>query len=314
MKLAARPIQDVARWSLDTWIGPAVLAAAPWAWFAIRDANPVMNLIAIVLPLLAAAGAVAMTIWAFVSRRPRFALVGFSLVVLTAIVVLEPRLPQRSPAPTAPFRLVSSNTLLGNPTPNAAAAALLRRHADVLVAVENTRTTAEGLDRGFPSVREQQMWGAAVYSRWPLTAPEAVPAPGLADIMRVEVRRPGAPFIVYAVHLGNPLDKTTYTQQAEQVQELLDAAQAERLPVVIAGDFNVSDRSALYRALDRVFRDAMRASFAHSTYDDRLWSLLQLRIDHVFISRNLCARSATTFAVPGSDHDGLEVELGACAS
>jgi endonuclease/exonuclease/phosphatase family metal-dependent hydrolase len=133
--------------------------------------------------------------------------------------------------------------------------------------------------------------------------------------MRVEILRPGAPFVVYAIHLLNPLGETSFEQQAETIRRLLIDAQRERLPVVLAGDFNMSDRSSSYRALNDSFRDTMRASsFAHTTYDDGPWSLLQFRIDYVFVSSSWCAGSAKTFTVPGSDHDGLEVDLGVCPS
>ena len=166
-----------------------------------------------------------------------------------------------------------------------------------------------------PSCATHHLGDIAVLSRWPISSPRSVwTVPGWSDVMRVEVVRPGAPFVVYAMHLGNPLFKTTYTQHAEMVERLVAAAQAESLPVVLAGDFNMSDRSASYRELGGAFRDAIRTSFADTTYDDGLWMLLQLRIDYIFVSRSLCARSATTFTVPGSDHDGLEVEIGTRSS
>lgn len=306
-----RRIDRRAQWSITPWIALAIISAAPWAWFVVRDAGPTMNAIADFLPLAAAAADLATISWALLTRRPRFALIALSLTVFAATIVVQPRLAQPSPPPVAPFRLVSSNTFQHNPTPTAAVAALLRRQADVLVTVENSRAVAEDLTRAFPKRRTKQFADMNVFARWPVRTLEPVRTAPVA-VMRVEIVRPGAPFIVYAVHLANPLRETSFSHFADMIQRVLVAARSERLPVVLAGDFNMSDRTAWYRTFDGVFRDAMRASFAHSTYDDSVWSLLQLRIDHVFISRNLCARSATTFAVPGSDHDGLEVELGAC--
>ena len=116
----------------------------------------------------------------------------------------------------------------------------------MLVAVENHRTTAQLLARGFPAAQTHHLGDIAVLSRWPISSPRSVwTVPGWSDVMRVEVVRPGAPFVVYAMHLGNPLFKTTYTQHAEMVERLVAAAQAESLPVVLAGDFNMSDRSAV---------------------------------------------------------------------
>ena len=38
-----------------------------------------------------------------------------------------------------------------------------------------------------------------------------------------------------------------------------------------------------------------------------------IRVDHVFVSRDLCSANAFTFGVPGSDHEGLDVQVGVCA-
>jgi endonuclease/exonuclease/phosphatase family metal-dependent hydrolase len=120
------------------------------------------------------------------------------------------------------------------------------------------------------------------------------------------------PLIVYAIHLSNPLHETSFSQHARAVARLLRAAEAERLPVVLAGDFNMSDRTASYRAIDAAMHDAMRSHVAANTYEDGLWALLQLRIDHVFLSPQLCDADGTTFNVPGSDHQGLAVDVGRC--
>ena len=183
------------------------------------------------------------------------------------------------------------------------------------VAVENHRTTAQLLARGFPAAR-RTTWATSQSCRGGRSHLRGQCGRFRVGRMSCASRLFGLalPFVVYAMHLGNPLFKTTYTQHAEMVERLVAAAQAESLPVVLAGDFNMSDRSASYRELGGAFRDAIRTSFADTTYDDGLWMLLQLRIDYIFVSRSLCARSATTFTVPGSDHDGLEVEIGTRSS
>jgi endonuclease/exonuclease/phosphatase family metal-dependent hydrolase len=117
---------------------------------------------------------------------------------------------------------------------------------------------------------------------------------------------------MYAIHLANPLHEVSFSVHAATVGRLLRAAEAERLPVVLAGDFNMSDRYTSYRKIDAVLRDAMRARYAGSTYERGLWGLFQLRIDHVFTSPSWCGADPFTFTVPGSDHEGLSVELGRC--
>jgi endonuclease/exonuclease/phosphatase (EEP) superfamily protein YafD len=294
------------------WIGPAILSALPWAWFAIRDVGAAMDAVAFGLPLGSAILAIAAIGLAIVSRKMRFALVGLSLAVFTVVVVVAPRLAQPSPPPMAPFRLVSVNTFGGNEWTLTAARTLAAEQPDVLVAVETSQPMRVALRLSIPADHSAQLGNQIVFARWPVTEPLPIPGVSQATGMRVEVARPGLPFVLYAVHLPNPLTETSFSAQAATIERVVQSAQGEHLPVILAGDFNMTDRSTSYRALDGVMRDAMRSSFAATTYDRWQWALLQLRIDHVFISDQLCDMDGSTFTVPGSDHDALEVGLGAC--
>lgn len=294
------------------WVVPVALAAAPWSWFAIRDLGSIMDAVAVGLPVGAIVTAAVAFGVAMLSERMRFALVSLSLVVFTIVVVVAPRLPQRSAAPTKPFLLLSANTFDDNPVPGSAVRTLLAQHADVVVAVETMPPIAMAIAHAYPDDHRQDRLG--VYSTWPVHAMPPIDGVPAASAMRVEVLRPGAPFVLYAIHLPNPLHEVSFSAHAAMVDGLLAAATREDLPVVLAGDFNMSDRSTSYRALDAALRDAMRSSFADSTYDHDLWVLLQLRIDHVFVSQELCAGAARTLSLPGSDHDGVAVSIGACPS
>jgi endonuclease/exonuclease/phosphatase (EEP) superfamily protein YafD len=294
------------------WIGPAIFSALPWAWFAIRDLGPAMDAVAFALPLGSAILAIATLGLAIFSRKMRFALVSLSLAVFTAAVVVAPRLAQPSPAPIAPFRLVSVNTFLGNEWTLTAARTLAAEQPDVLVAVETSQPMRVALRLSIPADHSAQLGNQIVFARWPVSEPLPIPGVSQTAGMRVEVARPGLPFVLYAVHVPNPLDETSFSAHAATIERLLQSAQGEHLPVILAGDFNMTDRSTSYRALDGAMRDAMRSSFAATTYDRWQWALLQLRIDHVFVSDQLCDIDGSTFTVPGSDHDALEVDLGAC--
>jgi endonuclease/exonuclease/phosphatase (EEP) superfamily protein YafD len=294
------------------WVLALLLVAAPWSWFAVRDLAPSLNLIAIGLPLAVAVLAAAALGLAMVSGRMRFALVSLSLVVFAVVVVIAPRVPRSEPAPVDPFRLVAANTYQHNPDPTAAAHALVAAGPDVLVAVETPTTIRDGLLEDLSDLEHVQRGGLNVFARWPLGEPQPIASVSTWAAVRVAIHRPGAPFVLYAVHLPNPLHEVSFSEHASIVERLLHSARDERLPVVLAGDFNMSDRSTSYRMLDRAMRDAMRSSLAANTYRQGLWLLLQLRIDHVFVSPELCAAESGTFAVPGSDHQGLEALLGRC--
>jgi endonuclease/exonuclease/phosphatase family metal-dependent hydrolase len=106
--------------------------------------------------------------------------------------------------------------------------------------------------------------------------------------------------------------KVSFEGQLNSVRAVTRFTAASKLPVVVAGDFNVSDRTVAYRRLVAQRRDAMRASFAGSTYVSFPWNLLALRIDHVTIDRSWCAAKPGRFHPPGSDHRGVEVTIGPC--
>ncbi len=81
---------------------------------------------------------------------------------------------------------------------------------------------------------------------------------------------------------------------------------------MVAGDFNTSDRSRPYRRITGRFRDAMRTGWAGPTYVKTVWRPFLLRIDHIFVPRDWCSARPERFALHGSDHRGLAVDVGPC--
>jgi endonuclease/exonuclease/phosphatase family metal-dependent hydrolase len=84
------------------------------------------------------------------------------------------------------------------------------------------------------------------------------------------------------------------------------------MPVVVAGDLNVSDRTSTYAHLVAHRRDAMRAGWAGSTFRPFPFELLALRIDHVIVDRTWCAAHPHRFHPHGSDHEAVQVTIGRC--
>ncbi|MCU1501180.1 MAG: hypothetical protein JWM12_534, partial [Ilumatobacteraceae bacterium] len=84
-------------------------------------------------------------------------------------------------------------------------------------------------------------------------------------------------------------------------------------PVVIAGDLNLSDRTSGYRRLAAGRLDASRTGWADATFHgSTTWSLMLLRIDHIFVPSRWCAARASSFHLRGSDHDGVQASIGHC--
>jgi endonuclease/exonuclease/phosphatase (EEP) superfamily protein YafD len=137
---------------------------------------------------------------------------------------------------------------------------------------------------------------------------------------RLEEDAPTGRVVVYLAHLKRPhlgprrilkLPGQLRDQRRER-ESLLTSARAEGVPVVVAGDFNTSDRSRAYRRLTSRFRDAMRSRRAGPTYVSALWRPFLLRIDHIFVAKDWCSTSPQRFTLSGSDHRGLAVDVGPC--
>jgi endonuclease/exonuclease/phosphatase (EEP) superfamily protein YafD len=291
-----------------------LLITAPWLWFAVRDASPNMDTVAVALPVVGLGLLVGLGIVAAASRRWLPLLVGVSAFLVAVVATVAPRLPHPSAAPRYPITIAMANVFDGNPTPAAAVTAMYGRDVDLLVPVEMSPGFRAGFvpTPGFPYRVVHHELGVA--SRWPITllAPHGLPR---SRMLRVGVDAPGTPFILYVVHALNPLhDFSTFADQRAFLQSLLASAGTEQRPVVIVGDLNTSDRVDGYRILSGAMRDAMRAgSVPGSTYEGGWWATLFLRIDHAFIPPDWCAVDPNTFSVPGSDHHGIQVTVGPCA-
>jgi len=288
-------------------------AALPWAWFLVRDLGWLAEPFAVAMPLICAVLVVLLGIAAFGTRRVGPVVVAVSLLVFGVVVVVGPRAPERTDAPRPSIRVVSANVFDGNRTPTAAAEALARTDADVLITVEVPGGFARILAQ-HDTVRPYQAIGRStvVRSRYPIQ-PQPLPASiPVGRALRAVIRTPAGPIVLYAVHALNPAYEYPFAEQLDFVNRVRKAALAETMPVVIAGDFNLSDRELGYRDLAGSFRDAGRADWAGDTFDRGPWRALFLRIDYVFVDRTWCAADARRLDVPGSDHEAVAVAVGPC--
>jgi endonuclease/exonuclease/phosphatase (EEP) superfamily protein YafD len=296
------------------WWG-AVPIAAPWAWFAVRDTNGAADLIAMALPAVGVASLLAALVF-LGFRRLVLGTTAASLALVCLVATVGPRLPQRTGPPAHPIEIVSDNVFRAGEKPWLTAKAMIAQDADVMVSLEMGRSFWESFGRhadAYPYAVDDGEQG--IRSRWPT---ERLPTPdGLPEgrVTRAALDADGLRVIVYAVHLFNPLHETTFSAQAAMVERLIASVETETDPAIVVGDLNMPDRSAGYRKIDSAMRDAMRTGWwAGNTYQQGLWRVLMLRIDHLFVPTAWCATDAFTFAVPGSDHRGIGATVGPCAS
>jgi vancomycin resistance protein VanJ len=260
------------------------------------------------------AGAIVVVVFAAVAvlrRSAAAAVVALSVAAFTVVAVEEPRAPEARPAPRAPLHVVSANVYENNPDPGAAAAALLRDDADVLAIIEAQPPVADALDAAYAHDIDHDH--IEIHSRYPMHELSSGASIRHQLVIRARIWGPGGPFILYVIHQLNPLYDAAFAEQTDDLQALIDRASSERQPVVLAGDFNMTDRSRGYRLLSASFADAMRSGArAGSTYDHGIWAALFLRIDHIFTDSSWCAAGGRALSVPGSDHQAISVDVGPC--
>lgn len=301
-------------------VAAGVAALVPWAWFVVRSRSVLLEVVATGLPVLFPAVALGIGVYAAVRRR-RLLVVGVvSWLVAGAVAVVGPWRPQPVPPPVQGFRVVAANVNSKNPTIGRAVADAVARGGDLVLLIE------AGKGRWTPppeytTVIRPQYSAQVILSRVParlLDKPAGWPKDFRAH--RLEVDAPAGRIVVYLAHLKRPhlgprrilgIRRQLQAQRRER-EALLRSARAEHVPVVVAGDFNTSDRSRPYRRITSRFRDAMRAGWGGPTYVRTSWRPFLLRIDHIFMPRDWCSARAERFALQGSDHRGLAVDVGPC--
>lgn len=298
---------------------PALAAAAlPWSWFVVRDRASLLDVVATGLPVIVVASAVAALVVAALFRRRAPLVAAVSLLAMGTVAVFGPWMPVSGPAPAQPLRMAAANAFAGNPSPAAAAADIARQDADVVVVVEGADPISRRLMDDYRFSAPGYRGNHVALSRFPVRLLSGLPgAPSDGRVSRWEVTAPSGRVVVYGVHLNRPRPRdgavrVPLLEQRQMVVALLRAVEAETSPVVVLGDFNISDRAWAYRRLAGRLRDAMRATLAGPTYVRPRYRPFLLRIDHLFVTPGWCSADSRRFTISGSDHRGVVAEVGPC--
>jgi hypothetical protein len=299
---------------LTSWAWTAIGAALPWAWFLVRDLGGVAQLVAVALPVLVVATLVGLAIAAIDARKVAPLVVAASVAAFGWTTIIGPRSAQPAPAPRATVSIVSAN-VAGATAPAAVAETLSAVSADLVVALDTPPAARDALrDAAGDDMSFLESGRFAVLSALPLRELPAAPDLSEQRVLRFLVEGRAGDFVVYAVQAGGPLLDAALDDRLDFVERLRAAARSEDLPVVLAGNFNLSDRTTGYRELASSFRDAMRANTsASATLSAWFLEPLVLRVDHLFTTRRWCAKESATFEVPGADHVGMVAAVGPCA-
>jgi endonuclease/exonuclease/phosphatase (EEP) superfamily protein YafD len=301
-------------------VAVVAIGVVPWCWFLLRShLGTFGDLVSLAMPLLVFAGFALLAVSAIWVRFRVVLAWALSFTIVMFFVIFGPRLPVTMGPPADPFTLVTANVRFDNPTPHVAAADLLALDADVLVVPEATPIVVEALHPHYTYFVEVEddraVYGTAVFSRFPLEDLEQVDLGNGA--VRATVGAPH-PFVLLAAHLDRPSiapgesGYVTHGEHFDEVRSLQAVVADEELPVIIAGDLNLSDRVRGYRYLDDRYVDLARDGWAGTTYTAGIYQYFLLRIDHVFASAGWCSEHVAEFSMTGSDHRGIRLDVGPC--
>lgn len=215
------------------------------------------------------------------------------------------------------LRVVSANTLMVNPSPEALVEEVLGYQADVLLFQEFTpaiRSAMEGSD--YPYRLEhpaQHSFGIGLYSRYPITSERLIQIGGV-DWQRVVLAVDGRSVEVWNVHTLPPVSARYHRDWLGQIAVVAAEARKVQGPLVVAGDFNLTRHHQGYAQLTEVLVDAHRdcGRWVASTWPAGGFLFgggPEIKLDYVFLGGGVrCSRIAEGIGV-GSDHRPLIADV-----
>lgn len=241
---------------------------------------------------------------------------GVSVVPLLPYAVGEPVAAAVASTREETFRLVSFNVWFRNRDMARVAEYIESSNADAVVLLELTKRQAEALVPLLPTYPHHQMetglMGAAVFTKWPVLSSDSVPLSpsGSVTASRVMLDWRGTPVNVLGVHLMWPMGSNNSRYRNQELNTLVEFSKAQRGPLLIAGDFNLTPWS-------EYFSDALEQSGLHDAAVGfglaRSWpsqfAPVGIRIDHCLLSRHWSARSTVIGPDLGSDHLPLVADV-----
>lgn len=255
----------------------------------------------------------------------RWALFATALtVVLAHVAFVAPELAARGPLPAGvagvrAVRLFNANVYAFNDQTDGIAAEIRGSRPDVVFLQESTPAIVQAIDatgamEELPyrlAVPRNDPFAGMLAARWPLLDQDVVEVDGRPVLLRATVETEGGPLRLYAVHVVAPFSGGR-EPWINGMRRIADAVRAERLPLLMAGDFNATwGHRAFRRLLDAGLTDAAAARGRPFQMTWRQGGRVPplTRIDHVLTTPGLAVVAIRTGEGRGSDHRPIVADV-----
>lgn len=248
------------------------------------------------------------------------------LIVFAVGPELWSYLPRRTAIVTGEkLTVMSVNLLAQNKLTDPIVAEVVAAKPDVLLLQEYAphwhQAFQPALSAQYPHVQyvaRRDSFGLAIYSRRPFVDPVDMGirlGMGGTPQARAVLWLDGREVVFYNVHLVPPSQHAWTVEHRREFADLLARVEHEKLPIVLCGDFNFTNASVFADRLERLgLTDAHRISGRGrgATWPRRgpfRW-FPGLRLDHLFISKELTSTRSRTGIGRGSDHRSVIADIG----
>lgn len=227
-----------------------------------------------------------------------------------------------SPIAREPLRIASINVLFHNTHYDRVAEFLRRARPDAAVLVEITprwRAALAPLHDEFPwqyyapglNTPGSDSHGTLLLSRWPLERIETVPMGPHADpTVTAVLSVHGRSLHLIGVHPSWPLGPAVSAERNRELSQLAALARATPAPLVMAGDFNVTEFSPHFATF--VVQSGLQWASQGAGWQPTWPTFLpvgDIQIDHAFVSPGIAVRRFARGPNIGSDHRPIIIDL-----
>jgi len=196
---------------------------------------------------------------------------------------------------------------------------LRAKDSDILLLLEVTADNVSELEPLIRSYRYKIInlnvcasgTGTVLLSNLPIVDQEVIKYSEFGNMMvwaLVELN--GRRISFYGVHFPKPTFPGEFSKRTKQILDLAERIRKDARPIVVAGDFNMTPFSPIFRKMLRVsgLKDS-RDGFGWLPSWPAYFPLTWIPIDHVLVSDDMAVLKRETGAYVGSDHFPVYAEL-----